>query len=138
MSIATIEKTFQEAFSTWSSTPVTFENIPPIALNEAGQPLLADGEDDFILVEVDVTDTQTVQVPHSCVRYFGFLSVDIYVKENTGTRNVAEYMDELNTMFLFKRLSGDLRVKEFLSDGSYRVANGWVIYACQWPFETEY
>ena len=138
MDLVGVEQALQEYIDTnWVTTKVSFEDIPPKNLDLAGQPLLADGDLDYIIFKVIITDALTVTVPHECTRYRGFLTADIYVKEDTGSRQAKTYMDGLNALFQYQRISGTLRMKQFLSNGKFNADNGWVIHACQWPFETE-
>jgi hypothetical protein len=119
----------------WSATPISYEGIPWKNLNAPGQPLLEEGDEDFIIFEVHAGETEPASVPLTCVKRHGYLSAAVYVKEDTGTRQAKNYLDQLNALFEYKTLPGDLRMKQFLDDGAF-LANGWAIYACQWPYET--
>ena len=136
MSLAAIEQTIMEYIAAnWSATPFSYVGIPWKNLSAPGQPLLEEGDDDFVIFEIISGDSEPASVPLNCVRRNGFLSAAVYVKEDTGSRQAKTYLDQLNALFEYKTLPGGLRVKNFLDDGAF-LADGWAIYACQWPFES--
>lgn len=136
MSLAQVEQTIMEYIdANWTVTPFSYVGIPWKNLSLPGQPLLEDGSDDFVIFEIIPGDSFPVSVPLNCVRRTGFLSAAVYVQEDTGSRQAKTYLDQLNSLFEYKTLPGDVRMKNFLDDGAY-MADGWAIYACQWPFES--
>lgn len=120
----------------WVHTPYSYEGLPPINLDLPNQPLLEKGSDDYVIFDIIVDASVAASVGTSCNRQYGYLTAAIYVKEDTGRRAEKTYKDLLNGLFRYQTISGNLRIKEFLDDGAFK-ADGWAIYACQWPFETE-
>lgn len=118
----------------WSTTPVAWKNYPAKDYNAAQQPMLETGTDDWVSVELSGPFSRPVEIPLTCSRYTMFMTVEIYIREDTGTRNIHEHIDELATLFEFKTLSG-VRMKEVTSVGSYKLLNGWATEVVQIPFE---
>ena len=121
----------------WVDTPYNHRGLPAKNLSLPQQPLLADGTLDYVIFDVIIESAVTITVPSECIRHSGFLQADIYVKEDTGRRQAMKYIDSLKSLFSYTRISGTLRMYEYLNSGSFEDRNGWVIYVCQWPFETE-
>ena len=133
-----IHKNLEEyVAANWTDTPYGHRGLPAKNLSLPNQPLLADGSLDYVIFDVIIESAVTITVPSECVRPTGFFAADIYVKEDTGKRQAMKYIDSLNQLFSYQRISGTLRMYEYLNSGSFEDRNGWVIYACQWPFETE-
>ena len=138
MSLANIAATLEGLLdANWSDTPYSFDNLPARDLTEAGQPLLSQGDKDFILFAFGPYDSMANTIPRKCLRVWGSLLAEIYVKEDTGTRRGFAYADALNTLLTYREFSG-IRVKNFSMDGSYNTLPGWATVTCSWDFETEF
>lgn len=142
MSTEAISKIIEETLvNAWSQTPIAFENVPARDHSISGSPLLSEGDKNYIEVSVDVTDTKPLEIPLGLLRYRGYVRISVHVKEGTGTRIACGYIDDLNNIFQFKLLNDGttcLRTHEFLDSGKFTILEGWVTYACQWPFSTEF
>lgn len=137
MGLASTEQIIQEFLANnWSDTPFSYEGMPHRDLSDPAEGLLENGDKDFIIFNIQIDRSQVITVPGTCKRRYGFISADIYTKEDTGDRQAKTYIDGLNALLEYKTLSGKVRVKNLLDDGLFE-ANGWAIHACQWPFETE-
>ncbi len=127
---AAIENTLK---TSWS-TPIAWENFPAKDYDSAGQAKLEEGSVSWISVATSIHGSRPVEVPISCVRYLGFLTVDIYTKEDTGTRTAMALIDELSSLMEFKTLSG-VSMKDLTNVGTYNVADGWMTTVVQITFE---
>ena len=124
----------QAIASQWTSTPLAWENAPAKDFDEAGQPMLVSGDKDFVQVSIEFWGNYAVVIPSDCVRYYGAISFDLYVKEDTGTRAATGYIDELATIYDQKTYS-NVRMRNLSSVGVYKLAEGWVTTTVQFEFE---
>lgn len=122
----------QRMEANWS-TPIGWKNVPAKDYG-SGDSMLEKGSVDWIEVELEIDGSRPVEIPITCTRYLAFMTININVKEDTGTRETMAYIDLLSSLFEFKTLSG-VRMKELSSVGSYTIHEGWMTTTVQIPFE---
>ena len=114
----------------WTATPLAWHNVDERNFGEPGQPLLPDGDEDFVSVRLDVFSSQTLTVPANCIRYSGQLALGICVKERTGTRQAKTYLADLAGLLENQTLtsaSGHLRMSTLSNTTDYFAENGWYV-----------
>ena len=114
----------------WTQTPIAWQNVEEIDFSAPGQPLLRDGTDAFIAVEIFIHTSQTITVPGSCVRYPGTLEFGVFVKEGTGARTAAELTDDLIALFENKNIGtapNVIRLRNMTSTETYTEEDGWFV-----------
>lgn len=137
MGLEAIANTLESYLDTnWTSTPIAWANVEALDYDSAGQPKLTETDDPFIYFELNNVGSQAVEVTPNCVRYWGLIQIHVYIKEFDGVRPAQQYIDSLNVLFQYKEVSG-IRVKNFNYEGPVRLEQGWVLFTCVWPFETE-
>lgn len=124
----------QAIASQWTSTPLAWENAPARDFDAAGQPMLVSGDKDFVQVAIEFWGNYPVVIPTDCVRYFGAITFDIYVKEDTGTRAATGYIDDLANIYDQKTHS-NVRMRNLSSVGVFVLAEGWMTTTVQFEFE---
>ncbi len=116
--------------SHWTATPLAWHNVDERNFGEPGQPLLPDGDQDFVSVRLDVFASQTLTVPANCIRYSGQLALGICVKERTGTRQAKTYLADLADLLENQTLGhvgGHLRLSTLSNTADYFAENGWYV-----------
>ena len=124
----------------WTATPLAWRNVDPRNYLDPSQPLLPDGEDDYISVNVDVFSATTLTVPGNCIRYSGQVALGICVPERTGTRTAKTYLSQLCDLLENQRLrssDGSLVVSTLSNQGSYVTDNGWYVLEATFPLYFE-
>lgn len=124
----------------WLYTPLAWRNVDPRNYTDPSQPLLPDGEDDYLSVSVDIFSCTTLTVPGNCIRYSGQVSLAICVQERTGTRTAKTYLSQLCDLLENQRLrssDGSLVVSTLSNQGSYVTDNGWYVLEATFPLYFE-
>ena len=124
----------QAISSQWTATPLAWENTPARDYGASGQPMLVDGDKDFVQVSIEFWGNYPVVIPTDCVRYYGAITFDIYVKEDTGSRAAAEYIESLASIYDRKTYS-NVRMGNLTSVGVFTLTEGWVTTTIQFEFE---
>ena len=116
--------------SHWTATPLAWHNVDERNFGDPGQPLLPDGDDDYLSVRLDIFPGRTITVPGTCVRYGGQLAIGICVKERTGTRQAKTYLADLAELLENQTLvhdGGRLRLSTLSNTADYFAENGWYV-----------
>lgn len=114
----------------WTATPLAWHNVDARNFTEPGQPLLPDGEADYITVRLDVFGSTTLTVPANCIRYSCQLALGICVKERTGTRQAKKYLSDMAALLENQTLAADgghLRLSTLSNTADYFSENGWYV-----------
>lgn len=131
MSQALVEQALQEYMDTqWVTTPVVYENVEEKGWTLPGQPLLPTGKNDYIHVKIETYSSQAITVPAVCRRDRGGVEVTVFVREETGSRKLKQYLDSLVSLLEYKEFSaGDtgLRVQQVVSQMTYATDDGWYV-----------
>lgn len=116
MSFDTLRQTLEQAMATgWTTTPVAFENVQFTMPKTAWVMFtIITGQGGF----AGIAGTA------KSVRDTGLVSCQIFVPENTGTKQSKTIVDSFNALFELKALTGDINtgVATVKSLGS---SNGW-------------
>lgn len=126
--------------SLWTQTPIAWRNIDPRNYSDPSQPLLPDGEVDYVSVSVDIFSATTLTVPGNCIRYAGQVALGICVPERTGTRTAKTYLAQLCSLLENQRLrteAGTVTVSPLSNQGSYVAENGWYVLEASFPLHFE-
>lgn len=126
--------------SRWTTTPLAWSNVDERDFSEPGQPLLPDGDRDYVSVRVDVFGSRTLTVPANCIRYSGQLALGICVKERTGTRQAKAYLADLADLLENQTLvanGGNLRLSTLSNTADYIAENGWYVLEATFAFYFE-
>ena len=114
----------------WTATPLAWHNVDERNFGEPGQPLLPDGDEDFVSVRLDIFPGETITVPGTCVRYSGQLAIGICVKERTGTRQAKTYLSDLCELLENQTVVssvGEIRLSTLSNTADYFAENGWYV-----------
>jgi hypothetical protein len=112
----------------WPHTPIAWGNVEPRAWTQPGQPLLPEGDDDFLIVRSELVRNQTVTVPATCVRSQVQYLFSVCVKQGTGTRQAKKWLDHLVDLMenvTLRDTDGTLRVSTMIGSVGYAAENGW-------------
>lgn len=126
--------------SLWTTTPIAWRNVDPRNYADPSQPLLPDGDSDYISVSVDIFSSTTLTVPGNCIRYAGQVALGICVPERTGTRTAKTYLSQLCALLENQRLrtdAGSVAVSTLANQGSYISENGWYVLEAAFPLYFE-
>ena len=100
--------------SNWTTTKVAYPNVLPADFSAPGQPLLPEGNADYIALRYQFDQSRFITVPGNCRRYTGNIQPTIFVRRQTGTRTLATYANSLIDIFEGKEITdstgGVLRV----------------------------
>lgn len=124
----------------WTATPLAWHNVDPRNFIVPGEPLLPDGDADFIAVRLDIFGSTTLTVPGNCIRYSGQLALGICVKERTGTRQAKTYLADLSALLenqTIKSSDGAIRVSTLSNTADYFAENGWYVLEATFPLYFE-
>lgn len=124
----------------WTATPIAYENVEARNWSEIGQPLLPDGDSDYIAIRSQVVNSRTLTVPGTCRRYEGVLFVGVAVRDGTGTRVADTYAAQLVTLLEGKELpstTGMLRLWNLGGSVKYRPTTGWYVNELSFSFSFE-
>jgi hypothetical protein len=128
-------------YQNWVDTPIAWENVEGVEFDETGTPPLAQGQDQFISLDIFVHTSQAITVPGSCIRYPGTLEFAIFTKEGTGARASTELLDDLIALFEYKTLkdeiSGTIRVRNITTSVKYHNGAGWYVTQAGFAFYFE-
>lgn len=94
--------------SSWSFTPIAYENVPPIDLTAAGRPVLSEGSDPYIAIKLFFGASAAAEVgvgEDAIKRSWGNLAVDFYSKEDTGSSVNQTNIDNLTNIFEYTTIS---------------------------------
>jgi len=83
----------------WTATPVVYPNVLPANFAAPGQPLIPEGDVDYIALRHEFTQAQFITVPARCSRYSGYLYLTVSVRRETGTRALSTHCSELIELF---------------------------------------
>ena len=114
----------------WSATPVVWQNVEDIDFGTTGQPLLSEGQNPFIAVEIFIHTSQTITVPGNCIRYPGSIEFAVYVKEGQGSRQQAALTDQLIALFENTDIGSHpnkIRVRNITTTNTYINESGWYV-----------
>lgn len=112
----------------WPHTPIAWENVEPRSWTAPGQPLLPDGEADYLIVRSDLVGNRTVTIPGTCVRSQVQYLFSVCVKQGTGTRKAKKWLDHLVELLenvTLRGTEGTLRVSTMIGSVGYAAENGW-------------
>lgn len=124
----------------WSQTPLSWHNVDERDYSVPGEPLLPDGDRDYISVRLDIFGSTTLTVPGNCIRYGGQLALGICVKERTGTRQAKTYLADLSALLenqTIKSSDGSIRVSTLSNTADYFAENGWYVLEATFPLYFE-
>lgn len=124
----------------WTQTPLAWRNVDPRNYAGPSQPLLPDGDADYLSIQVDIFSATTVTVPGSCIRYAGQLVAGICVKESTGTRQAKQYLTEVCALAENSRIvssDGNVRLSTLSNMVDYFLDNGWYVLEATFPLYFE-
>jgi hypothetical protein len=133
-----LETTVQD---NWSSTPIAWQNVEARDSALSGAPLLSAGSKSYISFMVDITKTEAIEIPLGYIRYFGYVGIDVYTLEGTGTRAAETLIDALVDLFQYRMISDDtacIRFHEYLDSGTFTIQEGWATHATQFPFSVDF
>jgi hypothetical protein len=114
----------------WLTTPIKYENVAAHNWAAIGQPLLPDGEEDYISIRIDHGYSKTITCPATCIRYFGVIYLGVCVRDGTGTRAAEKIASDLLDLLEHKELSdasGMLRTWNLTSTAKYKPIEGWFV-----------
>ena len=116
-----IEAMFQNL---WTDTPVTYQNVPPLNYDLAGNPPLMDGTLPYIATKILYGNTENMEiVKNPSRRTYGSLVVDLYSKKDTGSDTNQANKDALVTLFEYQKIEGiTFRELVTMQDRTY---GGW-------------
>jgi hypothetical protein len=126
--------------SVWEVTPLAWRNVDPRNYGDPSQPLLPDGEADYVSVGVDIFSATTLTVPGNCIRYTGQATFGVCVPERTGTRVAKTYVSQLCDLLENQRLrssDGSLAISTLSNQVSYWTENGWYVVEAAFPIYFE-
>jgi len=110
----------------WTFTPIAFENVPAADFGDVSRARLAEGEAEFIDVEILYNASQAAEVGlNSLKRQWGNLAVDFYVKQDKGVISTRTNLDRLVAIFEWQIIS-DIVFKDIEIMPSFK-RNGWHI-----------
>lgn len=112
----------------WTHTPIAWGNVEPRAWAVPGQPLLPEGEDDFLIVRSELVGNETITIPAYCVRSQVQYLFSVCVKQGTGTRQAKKWLDHLVDLMenvTLRSTDGTLRVSTMIGSVGYAAENGW-------------
>lgn len=106
MNIISAETALQSYLATnWTRTDIAWPNVLPADFAAPGQPLLPEGDTDYIAVRHEFTNSRFITVPGTCRRYSGVLYLSVFVRRETGTRTLADYTSDLINLFEGKQIA---------------------------------
>lgn len=126
--------------TTWSVTPIAYENVDARNQTQVGQPLLPAGTADYLAVRVVLDTSRAVTVPGRCRRYTGTLYLALCVMSGQGSRQLATYLDQLNALFDGTTLNGSAGLVRFSGltfSRKYAPAEGWYVHEVGFSFAFE-
>jgi hypothetical protein len=125
----------------WSETPLAWTNVEPRAWASPGQPLLPEGDDDYVVVDIDLIANRNITVPVGCIRSSGQIRLGVCTKQGGGTRvakNRLSRLVELLENVTIKSTTGEvLRVRNLVTAAGYTAANGWYVEEAAFAFYYE-
>ena len=96
MNLIEAESLIQVYFSeNWSATKVAYPNVLSADFAAIGQPLLPEGEEDYVAVRHIFDQSRFITVPGTCRRYTGAIQPTVFVRRHTGTRNLLSHCSPL-------------------------------------------
>lgn len=125
--------------SNWSATPLAFNNVEERNWTAVGQPILPEGDSDYVTLRTHIPSSTYITVPGHCRRYFGTLFLAVAVRKGTGTRTMETYITDLIALFEGKTLStadGELRVWTLTGNAEYEL-NDWFVNEIAFGFSFE-
>lgn len=124
--------------TSWTMTPLAWHNVDPRNFIVPGEPLLPDGDQDYVSARLDVFSSKTLT--GTCIRYSGQLALGICVKERTGTRQAKKYLSDLAAILenqTIKSSDGALRMSTLSNTADYFAENGWYVLEATFPMYFE-
>lgn len=124
----------------WTATPIAFENVELRNWQEPGQPLLPEGDEDYIFLRSSINTSTVITVPGRCRRYQGTIRVGVAVRDGTGTRIGDGYAADLINLLEGRELSeatGMLRIWTLVGSVKYRPTSGWYVNELAFNFSFE-
>jgi hypothetical protein len=118
----------QYLVTNWPHTEIAWQNVDPRAWTQPGQPLLPEGQADFLIVRSELVGNETVTVPATCVRSQVQYLFSVCVKQGTGTRQAKKWLDHLVDLLenvTLRDTSGTVRVSTMIGSVGYAAENGW-------------
>lgn len=109
-------------FNNWTATPLAFNNVDSRNWTSVDQPVIPEGDSDYITVRTHIFHSQFITIPGTCRRYFGSLRLAISVRKGTGTRANETYATDLIGLLEGRTLSdasGELRVWTLTGNAEY-------------------
>lgn len=85
--------------SNWTATKIAYPNVLPADFSAPGQPLLPEGDSDYIAIRYQFENSRFITVPGNCRRYTGTIQPTIFVRRQTGTRTLATHANSLINLF---------------------------------------
>ena len=123
----------------WSATPLAFTNVDGRQWATVGQPILPEGDVDYVTLRTHIPSSAFITVPGTCRRYFGTIFLAVAVRKGTGTRAMETYISSLIELLEGKTLSateGELRVWTLTGNAEYEI-NDWFVNEIAFGFSFE-
>ena len=122
----------------WSYTPIRWQNVEAVNLGSPSQPLLPQGDTNYLGVDIDLVGTRVITVPGYCRRRFGQLIFSVFIKEASGAGLADDYIDKLINLFEYQTFGTAperLRVHNVTGHVNYYVDSGWFVSQSRLAFD---
>ena len=141
MNLLTAQALIETYLSTnWTATPVAYENVEARNWTATGQPLLPEGDVDYVTLRTEFRGSETITIPGRCIRYYGGLYPAVCVKDGSGTRTALGYAKDLTALLESKEIpsaDGMLRVWTLAGTQKYRPSADWFVVELSFNFSFE-
>lgn len=92
--------------TSWTFTPIAYENVPPLDLTDVNRPALSEGTDPFIAIKLFFNASAAAEIGVGAIRRsWGNLAVDFFTKEDLGSSINQTNIDNLTNIFEYTTIS---------------------------------
>lgn len=141
MDLLSAQTLLETYFSThWTATPVVYENVEARNWTATGQPLLPEGEVDYVTFRTEYGRSETITIPGNCRRQYGVLFPAVCVRDATGVRVAMSHARDLVALLESKEIASGSEILRLWTLGGtqkYRPADGWFVVELAFNFSFE-
>lgn len=114
------------------TVPVIIENTGDYLISDLPKKVF-ESDDNFIRFGVELNASQRLELgTNPASKEMGFINVDIYIKRDSGTREIYKYLDIIDVDL--KQVSdGGIEFRERNKLGNFKIGK-WIMYSYQYSF----